>query len=95
MYLVVKVKSKTNLVIGSLSSFFLTYCFCFQAVIRKWDLRIAMASNAEQFESATADGANKLFTAFISAPFESLFWTLLWGYIWMRLFKIRFPGYSR
>lgn len=87
MRMAIKSRTKRATLIGAVISILATYGLCLFAVIRKWDLRMESAITPEQMDMSQADGANKIFTAYVSAPIEAIFWTALWGFIWMRLNK--------
>jgi hypothetical protein len=77
-------RSRAALVLGALLSLGGTYTLCNLSVQEKWDSRLEMARTDQELEYATADGANLVFTCIAIAPFESIAYTSLWGFVGWR-----------
>ncbi len=77
-------RSRLALVLGALLSLGGTFALCNLSVQEKWDSRLEMAETDRELEYATADGANLVFTYFAIAPFESIVYTSLWGFVGWR-----------
>ena len=89
MYIAFKIRTKLAIIGLSVISLSATYGLCVLAVIRKWELREASAyTTPNQMEYAIGDGANLIFTTYLSAPLEAVLWTVLWGYIWYHVLKV-------
>ena len=81
---------KTFLIIGIILSLITTWSLCNLSVHKKWRIRNVIAQTEEERAYATADGANLVFTAFVIGPFESAFYTTIWGFLgWKWWPKIR------
>ena len=64
--------------IAILTSLLATYWLANLAVQEKWKVRFATASTDAEIQRATADGANRVFTAILLAPVQAVFSTALW-----------------
>jgi hypothetical protein len=73
------------LLIGVGVSLFVTYNLCYMAVDKKWDTRMKIAQTDAEREYASADGANRVATVLVIAPFEAVLYTSVWGIVgWRR-----------
>jgi|GEM_PF-5946580 len=79
---------KTLLITGIVLSLLRTYLLCNVSVQQKWKIRNELARTDEEMEYATADGANRVFTAFVIGPFEALLYTSFWGICGWRLWRL-------
>lgn len=70
---------------GVLASLVATYLLCNAAVQTKWKTRYEMAQTQAEMDYASNDGANLVFTAMITAPFESVMYTSIWGVVGWRM----------
>lgn len=66
-------------VVGAAISLSVTYLLCNLAVQEKWHTRLELAKTETQLAAATRDGANLVFTAYISGPLEAMVYTWFWG----------------
>jgi amino acid transporter len=82
-------RRKSLLILGILISLAATYILCNISVQEKWDTRMQIAQTEEESKYATADGANIVFTVYITGPFEAILHTSFWGIlgwkVWPRI----------
>lgn len=73
-------KQKRAIIAGVVMSVIVTYTLCNLAVQEKWKTRWEMAKTEKELEAASVDGANLVFTTYVSGPLEAAMHTWFWGY---------------
>ncbi|MCW8929067.1 MAG: hypothetical protein OQL19_02375 [Gammaproteobacteria bacterium] len=87
MFFAAYIKQWKVTIIAVIISLLLTYALSNMAVIEKWDLRLESAVTENLLEEATTDGANKVFTLYIIAFLETVFFTWFWYWIGRKILK--------
>jgi hypothetical protein len=74
-------EEKPILLAGIAISIICTYVLCNLSVQQKWQIRNELAVTEAEREYAQTDGANIVFTAYFTGPFEAVLYTAFWGWV--------------